>query len=99
MLKNTAYGWRQMVFFLSLLPRETVAAFLGWAEGHLEEQPEEFRNSFRPALKGLALAAEGRSVEAEYDENRDVRRFLGWSKARHWLLPESDDVNELRSQI
>jgi hypothetical protein len=99
MLKNTAYAWRQMVFFLSLLPREMVAEFLGWAEGYLEDQREEFRNRFRPALKGLALAAEGRSLEAESDENRDVRRFLGWSKARHWLLPESDDVNELRSQI
>lgn len=87
MLKNTAYAWRQMVFFLSLLPRGKAGDCLDWAERHLEEQPEEFRNRFRPALNGLAFAAEGRSLETAPAGN-DVRRFLGWSKARHWLLPE-----------
>jgi hypothetical protein len=77
MLKNTAYAWRQMIFFLALLPERGVADFLQWAEAHLDEQPEEFRNRFRPALDGLALAAGGRSPESW--------RFLGWSKTRHWL--------------
>ena len=84
MLKNTAYAWRQMIFFLSLLPPATVSDFLKWAHDYLEAQGEDFRNRFRPALTGLVLAAEGRSIESEVG----VRRFLGWSKSRHWLLPK-----------
>ncbi len=85
MLKNTAYAWRQMIFYLSLLPDGSVKEFLEWASGFLDEQSEQFRNRFRPALNGLLLAAEGRSIDVDSTE---VRRFLGWSKARHWLLTE-----------
>jgi hypothetical protein len=88
MLKNTAYAWRQMVFFLALLPDGSVADFLQWAEGHLDAQREEYRNRFRPALKGLALAADGRSLDSDSMKELDARRFLGWSKTRHWLLIE-----------
>lgn len=79
MLKNTAYAWRQMMFFLALLPAGDVAAFVSEAERHLNTQPGEFRDRFRPALDGLILAADGRSPEG-------ARRFLGWSKQRHWLM-------------
>jgi hypothetical protein len=67
MLKNTAYAWRQMIFFLSLMP--DVQEFLDWAELHLQEQSEEFRHQFRPVLQGLRSAAAGRSVD---------QPFLGW---------------------
>ncbi len=87
MLKNTAYAWRQMIFFLALLPPPKVTEFLDWAEGHLDAQAEDFRDRFRPALKGLMLAAAGRALE----EEPEARRFLGWSKARHWLLPGVSD--------
>jgi len=86
MLKNTAYAWRQMVLFLALLPAKAVDDFLGWADGHLAKQPEEFQNRFRPALRGLVLAADGRSLDSESAKESDARRFLGWSKTRHWLL-------------
>ena len=39
MVKNTAYAWRQMVFFLALLPDRSVADFLVWAEDHLIPLP------------------------------------------------------------
>jgi hypothetical protein len=81
-VKNTAYAWRQMVFFLALLPNETVEDFLAWVDAHLSEQRTGFQNRFSPALHGLRLAAEGRPVDAE----PGARRFLGWSKKRHWLL-------------
>jgi hypothetical protein len=35
MLKNTAYAWRQMVFFLALLPENAVADLQRWADDHL----------------------------------------------------------------
>jgi hypothetical protein len=85
-LKNTAYAWRQMVFFLALLPENATADFLKWAEDHLMRQPEEFRKRFQPALKGLARAAEGYSPDSQ-----EARRFLGWSRTGHWLLEGRQD--------
>ena len=87
MLKNTAYAWRQMIFFLSLLPPTNTSDFLKWAQDYFGAQGEEFRNRFRPALTGLVYAAEGRSIDSVAGDV-GVRRFLGWSKARHWLLPD-----------
>ena len=85
MLKNTAYAWRQMIFFLSL-PNADVFAFLGWAERYFQDQSEEFRNRFRPALEGLKFVVEGGSLESA--NNPGVRRFVGWSNTRHWLLSD-----------
>ncbi len=82
MLKNTAYAWRQMIFFLALLPQENVTAFISWANEHLSKQRAEFQTRFFPAMKGLALAARSQSIDAE----PGARRFQGWSKERHWLL-------------
>ena len=62
MLKNTAYAWRQMVFYLSLMPSDQVQEFLAWAKDHLDQQQEDFRNRFQPALLGLERAAHGDSV-------------------------------------
>lgn len=87
MLKNTAYAWRQMIFFLSLLPPTNTSDFLKWAHDYFEVQSAEFRNCFRPALTGLAFAAEGRSIDSVANDP-GIRRFLGWSKTRHWLLPD-----------
>jgi len=85
-LKNTAYAWRQMVFFLSLLSQSEIDQFLTWAEEHLKEQSEWFRDRFYPALKGLMIAAQGRKIDDLPPEYSSVRRFLGWSQAPHWLL-------------
>jgi hypothetical protein len=88
MLKNAAYAWRQMIFFLSLRDHREVDDFLQWAEVHLGKQTEAFRSCFRPALKGLALAASGKRIEDI--PTSDARRFLGWSKTRHWLFQVGD---------
>jgi hypothetical protein len=88
MLKNTAYAWRQMVFFLALMPEAAVAEFLGWANNHLLEQAEPFRQRFQPALQGLDRAASGESLDTEAAKESGAQRFLGWSKNRHWLLEE-----------
>jgi hypothetical protein len=84
MVKNTAYAWRQMVFYLSLMPVNEVADFMIWAGQYFDEQEERFRNRFMPALRGLSLAVEGRSP----NNGSDARIFTGWSQ-KHWLL---DDV-------
>lgn len=88
MLKNTAYAWRQMIFYLSLLPDKQVREFLTSAETHLNEQSESFRIRFAPALRGLVAVHEGAMLDDDEatDSIGKPRRFLGWATARHWLL-------------
>ena len=57
MIKNTAYAWRQMVFFLALMSPGGVEQFLTWAHDHLGQQRPAFQERFRPALQGIVLAA------------------------------------------
>jgi hypothetical protein len=85
MVKNTAYAWRQMILFLSLVPAGEIEAFLAWAQEHFARQRSSFQSRFRPALAGLALAIQGGSLDAPPKE-KGVRRFLGWATKEHWLL-------------
>jgi hypothetical protein len=86
MVKNSAYAWRQMIFFLSFLSEAEIQAFLIWAEDHLRQQKADFQARFRLAMNGLALAAAGRSLNTLGVDRRQVQRFLGWSDTKHWLL-------------
>lgn len=92
MTKNTAYAWRQMVFFLSLQSDAEVSEFLAWAESHLESQKPEFRERFAPAMRGLTLAVNGIALEDAHAAPGEIRRFLGWSNSKHWLM--CDPANE-----
>ncbi len=89
MLKNTAYAWRQMIFFLSLQP-DRVPEFLQWAAAHLQQQPEAFRARFEAAISGLDLASLGQVPPDEPTGRSRARRFLGWSTQRHWLMPAKE---------
>jgi hypothetical protein len=79
-IKNAAYAWRQMIFYLTFCSKEDLANFLDCAERHFEQQNSEFKVRFQPALSGLSQAAKGTSPETSKS-----RRFLGWSKEKHWL--------------
>jgi hypothetical protein len=86
MVKNSAYAWRQMVFYLSFVETEELPEFVDWMRTHLSIQQPEFQNRFQPAFDGLVAASEGRTPH-HVDANRnDGRQFLGWSKSRHWLM-------------
>ncbi len=87
-VKNAAYAWRQMVFFLSLAPEGSADAFLVWATNHLQHQRPAFQERFRPALEGLALSVRKQySVETVDNIGPDnAKRFLGWATGTHWLL-------------
>ncbi|MBX3399479.1 MAG: hypothetical protein KF873_12110 [Gemmataceae bacterium] len=87
-LKNTAYAWRQMVFYLAVATPDVVADFLAWADDHLEGRRDPFRSRFRPALLELRLAAQGRRLDEPDSVAPAPRPLLGWSKVRHWLLSE-----------
>lgn len=84
-VKNSAYAWRQMVFFLSFVDGAALQGFLAWAEQHLQAQSPRFRARFSPALRGLAVAAGGGDLGAA-ERAGEARRFVGWAPGGHWLL-------------
>ncbi|MCP4395896.1 MAG: hypothetical protein GY801_01100, partial [bacterium] len=85
-VKNTAYAWRQMVFYLAVLPKGQAPKFISWADDHLKAQNETFQRRFAPALRGLQVAAEGRTLDNKEVIKEGARRFLGWTTQKHWLL-------------
>jgi hypothetical protein len=91
MMKNTAYAWRQMVFYLSLASPEEVETFAEWSAGHLQEQEATFRQRFEPVMAGLrSVIAGDRFASGGVHAGSGGRRFLGWSMGRHWLFPPAD---------
>jgi hypothetical protein len=78
-----------MVFFLALLPRQSVDDFGGWANEHLAAQREPVRRRLRPVLDGLVLAGSGASLDTDAARHAGVRRYLGWSADRHWMLDDA----------
>lgn len=87
MLKNTAYAWRQMMFYLSMLDGELLRAALNSVESHFAAQSSEFRERFLPAMIGLRVAAAGHRLTLSRQKEEGARVFLGWTIERHWLMP------------
>lgn len=81
MEKNSAYAWRQMVFFLSLVDSQTVSAFLVWARRHLEQQNTSIRERLSPALSGLEWIAGGSNFDPHGmgGITGEGHRLLGWT--------------------
>jgi hypothetical protein len=76
--KNTAYAWRQAIFFLSFATpgeQEDVVAQLGATAG----------GSLVPAVEGLDAVVGGARFDRSGRHGRG-RRLLGWSVGPHWLL-------------
>lgn len=88
-VKNCAYAWRQMIFYLSLADADEMPLFLDLASEHVGNQRADFRYRFAPALAGLQVVANGGRFDSDgFHRATGGRRFLGWTVGRHWLLPE-----------
>lgn len=85
-VKNSAYAWRQMAFYLSMLNEPGQRSALAGVEAHFAAQPAAFRDRFLPAMLGLRLAAAGHQLALDEASPDGVRMFLGWSTKPHWLL-------------
>ncbi|MDQ3365234.1 MAG: hypothetical protein M3680_07385 [Myxococcota bacterium] len=81
-LKNAAYAWRQMMFYLSF--EEDMPGFLRWVRAEVESR--SFRR-FDPVLRGLELAASGLASNEAAFASGGGRVFTGWSTDGHWLSP------------
>ena len=79
MVKNTAYAWRQMLFYLSVMPETEVDRFIGWASEFLAQQRMGFRGRFEPVFADLVKAHAGETI------TQPECRFLGWSNGQLWL--------------
>ncbi|MEM9191728.1 MAG: hypothetical protein AAGF12_21330 [Myxococcota bacterium] len=77
MLKNTAYAFRQMLFWLSIA--EDAEDFVPWARSLLAEEHSEFAVRFAPVLFDVEAAKTTRL------EVHRAHQFLGWTFGPHWL--------------
>lgn len=90
LIKNSAYAWRQMVFFLSMLPPSELESALEWMDAYYQKQSAQFQLRFRPAFDGLKACASTLTGSATLPLPEQRRQFLGWSDTRHWLMRPSD---------
>ncbi|MEW2475999.1 hypothetical protein AB0875_19595 [Micromonospora gifhornensis] len=90
-VKNTAYAWRQMVFFLSLSTGEEQTAFLSHAAQRLAAQPDHVRTRLAPAVIGLGHIVGGGTFDQDGRAGTG-RRLLGWTTREHWMLDPSLEV-------
>ena len=88
-IKNSAYAWRQMVFFLALMEPGQVSEFRARVHDHFATQPASFQRLFGPAVIGLDAVIDGGEFDREgVHPTSGGRRLLGWTSGRHWLTAE-----------
>ncbi len=85
-IKNTAYAWRQMVFYLAMLDEAEMRFAIERIEAHFAVQPSAFRERFLPAIRGLRVAASGAPLTEARQASEGAQVFIGWTTERHWLL-------------
>ena len=90
-IKDAAYAWRQMMFYLSLVDRSEHQAFVAHAVDALGAAPQHVEARLRPAVDGLRHVMAGGTLDQPVGENG--RRFQGWVVGRHWMLTDQHAGN------
>ena len=85
MVKDAAYGWRQMLFFLSLLDDDAQASAVARIEEELRSSGGDAGRRLQPAVEGLVRVARGERFGRD-GRVGDGRQLLGWTTDRHWML-------------
>lgn len=84
MIKDMAYAWRHLVFYLSQPDVGDARAVIDRFHADLAQAPEPVRERIGPALIGLGCVAAGGRF-ADEGTPAGGRRLLGWTTGRHWL--------------
>jgi len=85
-IKDAAYAWRQLIFFLALCTPAEQTRLLAGLDAETARHPAHVAARLAPALAGLRLVADGGSFTADGTAlGGRARRFLGWSTGEHWL--------------
>lgn len=82
-IKQCAYAWRQMLFFLSHAPAAEQHRFVAEVERRFAELPRALRARFDPVARGLALAVRGERLDQRTLDRGGAQRFLGWCVGAH----------------
>lgn len=86
-IKNCAYAWRQMVFFLSLMAESDLLEFMIWAQEYLDVKCPSSKEIISPILYGIEGLMEPTSTSWQVTPGvSNPMRFLGWSTGGHFLL-------------
>ncbi|MBB4933497.1 hypothetical protein F4561_004317 [Lipingzhangella halophila] len=83
-IKDAAYAWRHMLFYLSLCDPGAQESFLAWTDEEVRDQPARVAALLAPALAGLRHVAAGGHVGSDGTDGPG-RRLLGWSTTGHWM--------------
>jgi hypothetical protein len=78
-VKNSAYAWRQGIFFLSFCDAETQQATIDWL------RPQVAGTRLRRAVNGLATVVAGGRFGRDGTVRNGVR-WLGWAAGSHWAI-------------
>ncbi len=86
--KTLAFGWRQMIFFVSFLEPSAQGSFVTNCKGLLAARKPTTRERFAPVLMGLERAVSGDALprEASHREVAGFRRLLGWTVETPFLM-------------
>ncbi|MDT7858425.1 hypothetical protein RQM47_17375 [Rubrivirga sp. S365] len=79
-VKNAAYAWRQLVFFLSVVPADARSEFLEWAADELHNRPSPLAERLAPIVADL------RAVADDALAPRPGAPFYGWNERTHRLV-------------
>ena len=85
-VKEAAYAWRQMLFYLSMLDSSALDETLAAVEAAAGAAPPATRARLAPALQGLTWVAGGGSFRDDGTTSGGGRRLLGWTTRPHWLM-------------
>jgi hypothetical protein len=90
MIKNTAYAWRQAVFFLSMCDEQTQHASVARLRRQVSDTG--ILDRLGPAIDGLAhVTTGGQFTRTGTVDASNARRFLGWTVGHHWCMPTQPD--------
>lgn len=83
-IKDAAYAWRHLVFYLSLAGADQQVAFVRASQDELRQHPAATAARLTPLLGGLAHVTAGGVFDAAGRAPLG-RRLLAWSTTGHWL--------------
>ncbi len=87
-VKNSAYAWRQAIYYLSLCEQPVQLQACARLRERLQTAGDDLQARFTPAVDGLAhIIAGGRfDASGRVPYPGSGRRFLGWAAGPHWAL-------------
>lgn len=83
-VKDAAYAWRHMVFFLAQTPPADVQDTVASLRERISSEPAPVRDRLDPVILGLEHVVTGGSLDV--DAPAGAHRFLGWVVGQHWML-------------